>query len=179
MGAFSGLREAKMFERGTPLTAKKVGPNPAYTKDKPEGDSNEPCLWAESTFDLEIEKCLLKKTRKSGMGFIVEMRVTGTSPDPVAHPVGAKRSWFQKMEDADVAFGAIKQFAAAVSGVNPNDKEAVKRDVEPHVEDLMDKACDEGVNALKGSKVRCTVLHKRTQKNFEFSQHNFEPATAG
>lgn len=175
MGAFSGLRDAKMFERGTPLSARKLGANPAHDKNQPESDKNEPFLWAPQTFVLEIEKCLLKKTRKSGMGFIVEMRVLEPSPDPIAHPVGSKRSWFQKMEDADVAFGAIKQFAAAASGVNPNDKEAVKTQIEPYVEDTMEQACDEGKNALKGAKLKAEVAHKRTQKNFEFSQHIFEP----
>ena len=149
MGAFAGMRDAKMYETGTPLT---VG-----------------------VFAVEINKCILKNTRKSGLAFIAEMTVIETS-DPAKHPAGSKRSWFQKMADLDVAHGSLKTFAAAILGFDPrSQKEEVKAKLDPEIEAIMDAACDEHqVFAGKKVRVECT-LTKTKEKKIDFTRHDWSP----
>jgi hypothetical protein len=161
MGAFAGMREAKMYEKGVFLSP--------ITLDNGPGN---PVSYRDAHFELEIEKCILKDCRGIGLCFIVELRVLAS--DHKLHTVGDKRTWLQKMTDKDVAFGALKQFAAAATGTSPSDKEGIKK-LEPEVEGLMDAACGEQ-NILKGSRVKCTVVNKKTKaKNQDFSVHNWEP----
>ena len=146
MGIFDGLKDAKTYEKGSYLSAG------AYT--------------------LQIEKTIVKDTRKSGTGFIVEFKVIkSTCKD---HPVDTKATWFQGMKDKDVAFGAIKGFMLAVSGLDETrDKETIKNDFDPNIESLMDDAITK--NALKGSVVDVQVVLKKTQKGLDFSVHNWLP----
>lgn len=93
---FDGIEDADIFERGKYL-------NPGFE------------------YGLEVQKILVKDTRKSGKAFIVEFKVL-ESNDPDTK-VGVKRTWFQKMIDKDIAFPAIKEFMAALLGYAPQDKE--------------------------------------------------------
>lgn len=152
MGAFAGMRDAKMYETGTPLT--------------------------QGVYTLEITKCILKNTRKSGLAFIAELTVL-ESNNP-AHPVGSKRSWFQKMADLDVAHGSLKIFAAAVLGFDPmTQKEEIKAKLDPEIEAIMDAACDEGQQVFRGKRVAVECVPTTTkEKKLPFTRHNWAPAKA-
>lgn len=145
---FSGLSSAKVFERGVYL-------NPG-------------------NYTLQIENCLVKETRKSGNGFIVEMTVLSADGEG-ANPVGSKATWFQSLKDKDVAFGAIKEALYAFLGYDySTQKEEIAKDIDPNIESLIEEAITK--NALKGSKVGCTVKMKKTQKGLDFSQHHWSPS---
>lgn len=151
MGIFEGLRNAPVFERGAFLG---VG-----------------------VYDLTIERCLVKATRKSGDAFIVEFNIT-KSEGPGANPVGSKASWFQKLADKNIAFGAIKEFLYAALGYDyAKDKEKIAAEVDPKIEELMSEAVAPEKNALKGVRVRCQVNMKKTQKGADFSMHTWSPMT--
>lgn len=156
---FKGLRNAAVFERGVYLSP--------------------------GQYELQIDKCLIKDTRKSGIGFIVEATVTKTS-DEKNHPVGSKCTWFQGMRDKDVAFGSLKLFLYAALGlVYGRDKEKIAEKVDPNIESILYKACEksdlvpEGENALKGTKVAVrTYMKKTVAKGLDFTNHEWSPIAA-
>jgi hypothetical protein len=147
---FSGIDRADTFERG------KYFP--------PDG-----------TFYLKLQKTLVKGTRKSGAAFIAEFEVVGSNHDEV--PVGAKRSWFQKMVDKDVAFPAIKEFMAALLGFSKEDK-AEWKSFEAKLEGILTEATDfEGKaedHPLYGMTVKVTTWQKTTNNGKEFTVHDWE-----
>lgn len=147
MGAFAGLRDAKIFERGTPLSVGK--------------------------FKVEITKCQVLRTRAKGDAFIVEFKILESS-DTVKHPLGSIRSWYQSLQDSTIAFGEIKAFAAAVLGIPPSDKEAIRTKVDPEIETIMERAIS-AEQALKGAKVAVECTHKLTKAGKDFTRHDWAP----
>lgn len=151
---FKGLRNASVFERGVYL---KAG-----------GD-----------YLLEIEKCLVKETRKSGYGFIVELKVL-ESKGPDVNPVGSKATWFQSLRDKNVAFGAIKEFMYAVLGLdlaNAADKKMIEETIDPQIEQMMEEAIEGG--KFNGLQVRVQTSSKLTAaKQVNFTVHTWRPAKA-
>lgn len=144
--AFSGLSSAKTFERGQYLDP---------------GD-----------YTLEIEKCFVKSTRSKGDAFIVEFKVLASTNEK--HPVGASRNWYQGMRDKDIAFGAIKEFLAAVFKVDLKN-EAQRKQLEAEIEKTAQAAVTE--NALKGVKVAVSCFVKKTkEKGEDFTVHSWKPA---
>lgn len=148
---FAGMRDAKMYDKGVPLTP--------------------------GTYALEVTKCLYKNTRK-GPAFIVEFNVLATTND-AEHPKASKRSWFQKMTDLDVAHGSLKQFAAAIYGFDPGtQKDQIERELSPKVEKLMLDACDESLNIFKGKKVLVECVMTKTKDGGPFTRHIWTPCPA-
>lgn len=135
-------------------------------------------LEAGGRYKLEVQKIILKETRKSGKGFIVECTVLESS-NLDKDPVGAKRSWFQSMKDLDVAFPAIKAFLYAVLGYDygdPKQKEYLKAKVDPVIETITFEACDETKNPFKGRTVGVETTAKITkEKKQNFTRHDFFP----
>ena len=84
---FKGTNTAAVFEKGTFL--------------------------APGNYLVEVERCLVKVTRKAGPAFIAELRILETS-NP-AHQIGQKVTWFQALKDADVSRPALKAFVHGVS----------------------------------------------------------------
>lgn len=155
MSDWDGLDKAQTFERGVFL--------------KP------------GIYDLKIKRCLDKTTRKSGQAFIVEFEVLATN-NPSVHQVGQTVSWFQKMADRDVAFGAITEFLAAVCQCDLRVKEDTDRfnaTYKPQTPGIMKAAVDEKVNYLKDKPVRVQVSLTKTQKGFDFSKHDYSPYKPG
>lgn len=149
MGVFDGLRNATVFERGAFLTP--------------------------GIYDLTIERCLVKQTRKSGDGFIVEFAID-TSSGEGANAAGSKASWFQKLSDKNVAFGAIKEFVYAAMGFDyAKDKERIAKEIDPKIEEIMQEAISDK-NPMRGLKIRCQVNMKKTLKGGDFSVHTWSPS---
>jgi len=150
---FAGLREKGIYENGQYLEAG-------------------------GRYELEIQKIILKETRRSGKGFIVECAVTKSSNEE-KDPVGAKRSWFQSMKDLDVAFPAIKAFLYAALGYDysdPKQKEYLRAKVDPVIETITFEACDESKNPMRGRKVGVETTAKITkEKKQNFTRHDFFP----
>lgn len=138
---FKGLKDAQVFDRGVPLNRNgKVGDEHNYV--------------------LEVQKALIKDTQK-GLATIVEFTVV-SSDDP-DDPVGSKRTWFQKMTNKQVAFGAIKEFLYALNGVDRHaDPEAAQK-LDASMESIMDSV-EQDPEALKGEKVAVNTLIIMTQK---------------
>jgi len=150
MGNFGGIGKTELFERGVFLT-----PGGGYT--------------------LEIDTILLKETRKAGLAFIVEFKVLeSTLPN---HAEGSKATWFQKMQDKDVAFPAITEFFIALYDI-PRKGEDYDEFMES-LEDVLDgvtEDLEEGEeHPLKGKQIKCTTHTKLTKgKGVEFTVHNWE-----
>jgi len=151
MGAFSGIGEAEVYERGNYL--------------KPGG-----------MFLLVVKDMLLKETQNSGLGFIVEFEVLESTLEE-DHPVGSKATWFQSMTKRQVALPAIKEFMAFLLKVNLKDS-AQKEQFNSEVEDILNAATDfEGDPAdhpMYGEKIRVHTYTKLTQNNKEFTVHDWE-----
>ena len=150
MSTFAGIGETEVYERGTYLTAN-------------------------GSYELELERILLKDTRKSGLGFIAEFRVLeATGEGGAAHPPGSKATWFQKMLDKDVALPAIKGFMIALMKVDMNDPEE-KEEFNNSLEQTLEEVTEEvaGDHPLKGYRVHVDTYTKLTKKNVEFTVHNW------
>ena len=145
---WAGLKDAQTFERGTFL--------------KP------------GSYTLRIVNGLTKNTIKSGEAFIIEFEVLETT-DPVNHPVSSKCSWFQKLSNVPVAFGAIKEFLAAVYGYDLRTmKPRFDAEMGPQIEAIAAAATD-GRNFLAGQIVKVQTEQTKTQKQQDFTRHTWSP----
>ncbi len=154
MGLFSGIGDAPLFDRGVYIKPGFIG-------------------------TLEVKRTIAKKTLKSGIGFIVEFEVINSNMEE--HPVGSKATWFQKMSDMTVALPAIKAFAAALSGYELHNKEAIEAEVAPELEEQLDIAVadedgTEGNNPFVGLTINLQTESTKTSKGFDFTRHNWSPA---
>lgn len=156
MGVLDGLNAAPMFENGQFLTA-------------------------DNRYLLEVQRLLVKNTRKSGMCFIAECTVLQSTCDK--DPVGAKRSWLQKLSPADVAFPALKGFMYALLGYDFTgaDKEFCIKNIDPELtKDDGKGIVDVGTstaNPFKGRKIAVdTVGITTVGKGLPFTRHNWQPA---
>lgn len=165
MGLFGNLKDAKMFEKGTPIKCTPVkDASGAIT-----GYRNENLV-------LEITKTLVKKTQTKGFAFIAEFIVVESSNE--LNPVGSSCSWYQNLTDENVSGGAMKEFLGAVYGYDLKSKahkDAFVKDFEPHIERYADDAADESKNPLKGKRLRCEAIMVKTKKNSDFTRMNWAP----
>lgn len=130
---------------------------------------------------VEIEKTILKETRASGMAFIVEMRVIESNLDDCAP--GQKRTWFQSLKDKDIAFPAIKEWAAAVAGIDPRNKDEVEAALGPDAPTPLNKVMANATdnpddNDFVGCRVLLETFMKETKKKTDFTVHVWKPITA-
>lgn len=152
MGLWDGLEKAQVFEKGTFLE--------------------------EGFYTLRIKKCLEKTTRKSGQAFIVEFEVLESSHPK--HVISQSVTWFQKLADRDVAFGAICEFLAAVYQKDlkvKTQKDDFDARIKPGLPGIMTQATSDA-NILAGQVVRVEVTKVKTQKNLDFSRHSWSPYVA-
>ena len=146
MGIWDRLKTAEVFEKGQYLP-----PGGKYL--------------------VEIKKVLEKDTRSSGKAFIVELEIVESNHPDVK--VGSKYSWFQSMRDLDVAMPAIKEWLAAVSGINPRDRVRVKNELDGKIVAVIEAAIED--NVLEGERVWCETFSKKTKKNLDFTCHVWSP----
>lgn len=160
MGMFSGIGETELFEKGVYLT--------------PGG-----------SYELEVLKILVKDTRKSGLGFIVEFKVISAegSGAEEQHAPGSRATWFQKLQDKDIAWPAIKEFFMGLLDVNrnnPTEYEEFSNSLEELVEEATawepDPEDPESKHPLCGERVHVDTHSKLTKKNVEFTVHNWSAA---
>ncbi len=146
---FDGIDEADIFEKGQYL--------PAGGK-----------------FRLKVHKMLVKKTRKSGPGFIAEFTVVESSLPEVT--VGGKRTWFQKLNDKEVAYPAIMEFMGAVLQYDPNNKaewQEFKGKLKPIINEAANYEGSAEEHPLHGSLVDVETHTKTTQNDKEFTVHTW------
>ncbi len=149
---FAGARDVKLFENGSYLTDGFVGV-------------------------LEIERCLVKDTRASGTMYFAEMKIVESNlPN---EPVGARRSWAQKMLDKQMAFANIKRFCMAASGIDPRDASKAEEiaQFDANCEQIMTESDHKHGNIFGGVKIRVRT-EKKAKKNKEgetFTLYTFEP----
>ena len=152
MGVWDGIEDAETFERGNYVKGGFIGV-------------------------VEIKKTIVKQTRASGPAFIVEMEVIETNMEE--HPVGQKVTWFQKLTDKDVAFPSVAEWAAAVAGLDPNNKEVVKTEVSPVLKEAMDHATNNpSDNDFIGQKVRLQTDQIKTKNDRDFTRYTWQPYEA-
>lgn len=145
---FAGLKNAQIFERGIFL--------------EPGGK-----------FKLRLKKTLIKNTQRSGLAFIAEYEVLeSTHPK---HATGTNVTWFQKLADKNVAFGALKEWAYAHLGYDyPDDKAMLEKKIDPQLEDIISEAVTK--NSLVNALVFCETGSKKTQRGTDFTIHKWSPA---
>lgn len=159
---FRGLREAKVFERGSFLK--------------------------EGLYEVRVKRAIYKKTRAKGDAFILEFGVEksnyeekkksaiaafGTTPYSLAelekllpNQPGTTASWFQSMQDPEIGFGALKDFAASILGQKPDDPEFVDA-----VEGFMNSVVSDGV--INGMLIPVETYMKKTKKEGDFTVHKW------
>jgi hypothetical protein len=147
---FEGIEDANVFDRGAYLP--------------PDG-----------IYGLKVIRMLVKNARKVGPSFIAEHEVVhSTHPD--IKP-GAKRSWFQKLADTDVAYPAILEYMGALLGIDRDDKEAWK-EFKGQIRDILNEAANfEGKpedHPLHGETVKVTTWNKKTNQGKDFTVHDWE-----
>lgn len=150
MGMFEGIEDAEIFERGK------------YVKGGFRGV-------------VEVTKTIAKQTLKSGVAFIVELRVVETNM-PADHPIGSKATWFQKMTDKTVAFPAIKEWAAALAGYEKHEKDEIDEEVAPHLAKTLDNATENPTdNDFVGCLVRLETEQIKTRNERDFTRYDWSP----
>lgn len=150
MGLFKGINEAEIFERG---------------------------MYFSAGFDgiVQVEKVIVKRTRASGDAFIVEYRVIEGGND--RDPNRAKRSWFQKLIDTDIAYPAIKAWAAACAGYEPSERDAIEKEVAPQLENALDAATESPAdNDFTGCYLHLVTTMVMTKNDREFTRHDWYPS---
>lgn len=160
MGILDGLNEAKVFETGTFFE----------TPEEHNGFS----------YEVDVERILVKKTRKSGMCFIVETRVTASNS--AKDPVGSRRTWLQKLEPSETAFPAVKSFMYALLGYNfaGEDKEFCIKQIDPQLSKpdgtgITDAALSAAQPFAKRHMKLETLGIITVEKKKLFTRHNWQP----
>jgi hypothetical protein len=119
-------------------------------------------------YQLEIIRCIPKKTRAGADAFIAEFKVLESDNPEIT--VGGTRSWYQATGDQAIAFPALMEFLQAVLNPSPEEEEEFK----DSCEDTMDAAISEE-NALGGSLVEVECYNKKTNKGNDFTVHIWKP----
>lgn len=144
LGLWAGMENANVYENGVYLTP--------------------------GIYDLEIIRCIDKMTREKGPAFIAEAEVlSSTNPE---HPVGSKRTWYQKMVDLNVGQGAIGGFLFGIFDLD--NVPARKTDFWPYMGRFMPRVVGPE-NVLSGLMVhvRCTQI-TTVKKGQPFTKHDWE-----
>jgi len=167
MGIFDGLGKAETFEKGNYL-------NPGY-------------------YVVKVERCLLKKSRESGLGLIVELDILQSTFRPQVDPknqnrtwqntpVGIPGTWWQSME-ADGALNSVKGFVRSVLGLRLGTHPAECAELDAPipgtstalVENMMTLATSD-LNLLGGLlvSVECYMIETQKRKQ-DFTVYNWSP----
>lgn len=120
----------------------------------------------------EVEKCLVKLSRKGDQLFIAELRVV-ESDDARLTP-GMKASWIVNFKQ-DASLGNILWFLGACSGIKVEDTARMKKEITKEVAEF---AVTEA-NPMAGKRVRFDVQGVKTKAGKDFSKHCWEPAEGG
>lgn len=154
---WDGIENAEVYERG-----RYVEPNFSGT--------------------VRITKTEYKVTRAKGTAFIVEMEVEESNLD--AHPVGSKISWYQSLNDKDIAFSSILEWAAACVGLHKHNKDEIAKlkVVNPQtgkslIRELLSDATEKPTdNDFIDVRLRLQTVPTKTRKNTDFTRYEFSPA---
>ena len=169
---FSGLRDAKTFDRGTFLK--------------------------EGRYEVRVKRAILKKTRAKGDAFILEfvieksdyevakkkaIEAMGSTPyslqdleQLLPNREGSTASWYQSLQDTDIGYGALKSFAANILGQKAEDPEFMEA-----VEGFLTAVINEG--AIDGMLIPVEAVMIKTKKDTDFTLHKWaqiidQPAAA-
>lgn len=120
--------------------------------------------------EVEVQRCMVKKARKGQM-YLVECIVTKT--DSKEHPVGAKRTWIQSLQDEDIGFRSVKAFCVAASGIDT--KSAADQPkllaFEEECEGIMTASDYQHGNVFAKAKLRLETTNKPTKAGGPFTLH--------
>lgn len=158
MGLFDGVGDAKLYENGVYLTPGGV-------------------------YELEVKNILLKKTRKSGLGFIVEFKILSVEGSAAEdqHAPGSKATWFQKMADTEVAFPSIKRLFIAMLQIDEKDEVAMA-EFNDEIDQLLEESTSwtptnkNDEHPLAGYRVRVETYTKKTARGADFTAHVWSPS---
>lgn len=125
-------------------------------------------------YEAEVTKLLMRRSPQKGDVFIAELKLTHTTDDK-KHPIGAKRSWVQKMADTTVALPAVKSFIyAALGAVSPEARVAV----DEKIGDLVRQIEAGQDTILLGRTVHINVVPHVTKDKRNVSVTRFSAKTA-
>jgi len=142
--------------------------------------------FAEPNFSgtVRVSKTIYKQTRAKGVAFIVELDVEESNLE--AHPVGSKMSWYQSMNDKDVAFSAVLEWVAACLGFEKHHKEDIEQlktgknsEGKLVLIELLDEAITKpDANEFIGTRLRLSTRLRKTKENKDFTVYDFAPIAA-
>ena len=128
----------------------------------------------EGRYRVQIDSCKMIRGR-GGDAFVCEFSVLESS-NPKSHPVGSKASWYCGLTKVpEAALRDIVLFAAALFGIDTDDKEKIREEITEEVLEwlVMDS------NPIGKQEVRMTVgVKKKPTKDGRgvFSVHTWETA---
>jgi hypothetical protein len=132
---------------------------------------------------VRVSKTIYKQTRAKGVAFIVELDVEETNM-PDQHPVGSKGSWYQSMNDKDVAFSAVLEWVAACLEIGKHQKEEIEQLKTGKNEEtgklVLIELLDHAINApdtneFVGTRLRLSTRMRKTKANTDFTVYDFTP----
>lgn len=137
-------------------------------------NSRLPYFEANQLYKLQLDKTYVFETRDKGDAFIAEFTIIDTTGTQKA---GSKVSFYQSLVKKDTAFGSIKLLIYAILGLDPNlEKDAAKieKDVDPNIEEEMQKAITE--NHMAGAMLKCQTMEKVSKDGKTYTVNNWIPA---
>ncbi len=151
MSLWAGIKDAQIFESGHYL--------------------------AVGVYDVEVVRCFMKSTQKSGLAFIAELKVVASN-NPL-HPEGAPGTFFQKMQHQSVAFSSIKAFVVSCLGFDSKgDEQRIKQEIDPYLAQWMDQITGPD-NMLAGRRARTEIVPKTAGSGKAITVNNWSPYVAG
>src|SRR5690606_36058439 len=96
---------------------------------------------AGGSHESEPVKIRAKDTRKRDRGSIAERKAVSADADAAEgqHAPGSKATWFQKLQDKDISFPAIKEFFLALLDVERNNPAEYEEFINS-IEELLEEA---------------------------------------
>jgi hypothetical protein len=149
-------------------------------------------------YEVRVKSAIYKVTRNKGDAFILEFTIEKSNYDEqlaivmkglngqpykleelnktLPNKAGETASWYQSLRDQDIGWGSLKNFAACITGFDPESEE-----FKANVEQMLNAVVQE--NQLQGALLPVEVVTVKTQKDTDFSRHNWglaidEPAGA-
>jgi hypothetical protein len=140
-------------------------------------------------FPLGVHEVNIVKTKvhvgHKGTNAIIEASVTATDAASADFKVGHTRAQVIGMGNVMGPIN-VKKFVLAATGLDPEDPEgetkacklwASRLETKPLTfEEVCERLFDESANILEGLPIRLECINTRTQKNQDFTVHNWKPA---
>jgi hypothetical protein len=126
--------------------------------------------WTTGNYIIRINRCLTKKTQKSGDCFLAEMDLLAS--DIPEDPVGSRRTWNQSMKSPNIYLGACKGFMFAALGISAERTPELATQASNLSRWIMELVENER-NLFSGLILSLRTAPIHTQENEPFTRHDW------